>query len=208
MSEHILVCIIDGDTAFRRSLKGLLQSVDINFVEYDSATAYLHDTRRLSLACAVLDIPGVDESVLGLLSHFRELKVPVIVTTQQANVRSAVQALKAGASNFLETPVNDQTVLAAINSALSKRGRIEHDRNTAIAREKMARLSRRERAVLEGLLAGRMNKQIAVDLGIALRTVEVYRARMLERLGVRSFAEAVVLAVTAQFTSGRDVGRR
>jgi FixJ family two-component response regulator len=76
------------------------------------------------------------ESALGLLSHFRELRVPVIVMTQKANVRFAVQALKAGAADFIETPADDRTVLAAINIALTKRGRIEQDRKTGIAREK------------------------------------------------------------------------
>jgi two-component system, LuxR family, response regulator FixJ len=148
----------------------------------------------------------VDEGVLELPSNFRELGVPVIVTTHQANVRSAVKALEAGATDFIERPADDETVLTVINDALNNHGRIEHDQRTALARQKMASLSHRERAVLEELLAGRTNKQIAAHL--ALPCVQSScTARMLERLGVSSFAEAVVLAMTAQFIPDRDIAR-
>jgi two-component system, LuxR family, response regulator FixJ len=109
--------------------------------------------------------------------------------------------MKAGAVDFLEKPYTDELLLNAIETALGRIGGAADDREASAAAQRIATLSRREREVLDALVAGRANKVIAFDLGISVRTVEVHRARMMERLGVRQFAEAIRLAVMAQIGS-------
>jgi two-component system response regulator FixJ len=123
--------------------------------------------------------------------------LPVIVMTGQGDVQAAVRAMKAGAVDFIEKPYSDDALIAAIESAL--KGGVQKDRtgDMAAAAALIDTLSPRERQVLEALVAGQPNKVIAFDLGISVRTVEVHRARMMDRLGVRQFAEAVRLSVLA-----------
>jgi two-component system response regulator FixJ len=129
--------------------------------------------------------------------------LPVIVMTAHGDVARAVQAMKAGAVDFLEKPFDDETLLNAIEAALAKAGRRVGDREAVEAAQRIATLSPREREVLDGLVAGRPNKVIAFDLGISVRTVEVHRARMMERLGTRKLADAVRLAVLAKLAPPR-----
>jgi two-component system response regulator FixJ len=109
--------------------------------------------------------------------------------------------MKAGAVDFIEKPYNDEALLSAIEAALTRAGRADPDGEAAEARQRIAALSPRERQVLDALVAGRPNKVIAFDLGISVRTVEVHRSRMMERLGVRQLAEAIRLAVMARLPS-------
>jgi two-component system, LuxR family, response regulator FixJ len=121
----------------------------------------------------------------------------VIAMTAWGDVETAVQAMKSGAVDFIEKPFNDEALLDAINAALAlERGPIR-EREGVVAARLIAKLSPRERQVLDGLVAGRSTKQMAHDLGISARTVEVHRARMLARLGTHSLAEAIRLAVLA-----------
>ena len=117
--------------------------------------------------------------------------------TGHGDVQTAVRAMKAGAHDFIEKPFDDERLLAAIDQALALSGRGSCERETAEALAKIAALSPREHDVLDGLMAGKPNKVIAYGLGISVRTVEVHRARMLERLGTRSTAEAIRVAVMA-----------
>jgi two-component system response regulator FixJ len=117
--------------------------------------------------------------------------------TGGGEVEDAVRAMKAGAVDFIEKPFDDERLFGAIEEALTMSGRSTRNRETAEAAERIGTLSRRERQVVDALSAGRPNKVIAYELGISVRTVEVHRARMLERLGVRSLAEAIRLAVLA-----------
>jgi DNA-binding CsgD family transcriptional regulator len=112
-------------------------------------------------------------------------------------VETAVQTMKSGAVDFIEKPFKDEALLDAINAALSLDRGPTRDRESLVAAKLMAKLSPRERQVLDGLVAGRSTKQMAYDLGISARTVEVHRARMLARLGTHSLAEAIRLAVLA-----------
>jgi two-component system response regulator FixJ len=123
--------------------------------------------------------------------------MPVIVMTAWGDVETAVQAMKIGAVDFIEKPFNDEALLDAIHAALALDRGPTRDRESVVAAKLMAKLSPRERQVLDGLVAGRSTKQMAYDLDISARTVEVHRARMLARLGTRSLAEAIRLAVLA-----------
>jgi two-component system response regulator FixJ len=139
--------------------------------------------------------------VLAQLAQIRS-DLPVIIVTAQGDVQTAVRAMKAGASDFLEKPYSDHELLRAIETTLTKELQIARDRDVADAVRRVASLSPRERDVLDGLMAGRPNKLIAYKLGLSVRTVEVHRARMMDRLGVRQLSEAIRLAVLARLMPG------
>lgn len=194
------VHVVDDDPAVRRSLERLLDAAGFHVVSYQSPAAFLNAASGLSAGCVLLDIrmPGVDG--LEVQSRLNRLRVnlPVIVMTGHGDVPSAVRAMKAGAVDFLEKPFDDETLLNAIGGAFAKASRlIGGDREAVRAAQRIATLSPREREVLDALLAGRQNKVIAFDLNISVRTVEVHRARMMERLGTKQFADAIRLAVMA-----------
>ena len=148
-------------------------------------------------------MPGVDGLAVQARLNRLGVPVPVIVMTAHGDVARAVQAMKAGAVDFLEKPFDDETLLNGIEAALAKAGRRVGDREPVEAAQRIATLSPREREVLDGLMTGRPNKVIAFDLGISVRTVEVHRARMMERLGTRKLADAVRLAVLAKLAPPR-----
>ncbi len=194
------VHVVDDDPAVRRSLERLLDAAGFHVVSYQSPAAFLNAASGLSAGCVLLDIrmPGVDG--LEVQSRLNRLRVnlPVIVMTGHGDVPSAVRAMKAGAVDFLEKPFDDETLLNAIGGAFAKASRlIGGDREAVRAAQRIATLSPREREVLDALLAGRPNKVIAFDLNISVRTVEVHRARMMERLGTKQFTDAIRLAVMA-----------
>ena len=142
-------------------------------------------------------MPDMDGLELQTRLNRLGFALPIIVMTGHGDVQTAVRAMKAGAYDFIEKPFDDERLLAAIDQALALSGPGSRERETAEALDKIATLSPRERDVLDGLVAGKPNKVIAYDLGISVRTVEVHRARMLERLGTRSTAEAIRVAVMA-----------
>ena len=124
------------------------------------------------------------------------VELPLIVVSGQTDVTTTVRAMKAGAVDFIEKPYEADRLVEAIESAMAKAGRPTIRRQAAKAAARIAMLSPREREVLDGLVAGRLNKSIAFDLDISIRTIEMHRARMLKRLGTRRLAEAVRLAVS------------
>jgi two-component system response regulator FixJ len=128
-------------------------------------------------------------------------RLPVIVITAYSEVQAAVRAMKAGAVDFIEKPYRDDLRLNAIEAGLRRAGRTDTARETTDAAKRIAALTPRERQVLTALVGGNPNKVIAFDLGISVRTVEVHRARMMERLGARQLAEVVRLAELARLES-------
>jgi two-component system, LuxR family, response regulator FixJ len=199
MTGKRIVHVVDDDAAVRRALMRLLRSEGLVAVAYETALAVLNAAPSLSSGCILLDLqmPGMDG--LELLARLGELgiELPVIVVTGHGDVPTAVRAMKAGAVDFIEKPIDETQLFAAIDAALSEKKFAIRDRAVAGATERMARLSPRERQVLEGIAVGRPSKLIAYDLGISVRTVEVHRAHMLDRLGVRNMAEAIRIAVMA-----------
>ena len=197
------VHIVDDDAAVRRSLERLLDSAGLKTVSYEGAATFLDAAAGLSGGCVLLDLrmPGMDGLELQARLLQLGIALPVIVMTGQGDVHSAVRAMKAGAVDFIEKPYNDEALLSAIEAALARAGRRDQDGEAAEAKERIAALSPRERQVLDALMAGRPNKVIAYDLGISVRTVEVHRARMMGRLGVRQLAEAIHIAVMARLVN-------
>jgi two-component system response regulator FixJ len=194
------VHVVDDDAAATRSLERLLEARGFHVITYETASAFLDAARGISPGCALLDLkmPGMDGLELQARLLERNADLPVIVITGQGAVQSAVRAMKTGAVDFIEKPSSDEALLHAIEAALVRVKHTKARRETADAARRVARLSPREHEVLAALVLGKANKVIASDLGISIRTVEVHRARMMERLGVRQFAEAIRLAVLAR----------
>jgi two-component system response regulator FixJ len=205
MTGEQTVHVVDDDAAVRRSLERLLDAAGFRAVSYETPHAFLAVAASLSFGCVLLDVrmPGMDGLALQARLAKLDNNLPVIVITGQGDVQTAVRAMKAGAVDFIEKPYDDEVLVKAIELALSMPRQSDRDREAIEAVQRVAALSPREREVLDALVAGRPNKVIAYDLHISVRTVEVHRARMMERLGVRQFAEAIRLAVMARLAQGR-----
>jgi two-component system response regulator FixJ len=199
-SEQLLVHVIDDDEASRESLAFLLQTADIAAQTYTSATAFLDQITGALAGCIITDVRMPEMSGIDLLRRLKELKVdaPVIVITGHGDIALAVEAMKIGAADFLEKPFEEDVLLASIRSALRQRGADEkRNAERTEIESRLAGLSNRERDVLSGLVAGRANKQIAYDLGISPRTVEIYRANLMNKMQAGSLSELVRMALIA-----------
>jgi two-component system response regulator FixJ len=206
MTAERTVHVVDDDAAVRRSLERLLDAAGFRAVSYETPMAFLASAPGLSSGCVLLDVrmPGMDGLTLQARLAKLDNHLPVVVMTGQGDVQTAVRAMKAGAVDFIEKPYDDEVLVKAIELALSLPRQSDRNREAAEAAQRVAALSPRERQVLDALVAGRPNKVIAYDLGISARTVEVHRARMMERLGVRQLAEAIRLAVMARLARPDD----
>jgi two-component system response regulator FixJ len=199
-SNNGTVHVIDDDEAVRDSLSFLLQAAKYNVRTYATAAGFLDVAQTLNSGCVITDVRMPGLSGIDLLKRLRELKIslPVIVVTGHADVPLAVEAMKIGALDFLEKPFDDEVLLSTIRTAFKQQ---EGDNNRQAQRsevhDRLATLSNRERDVLMGLVAGRANKQIAFDLGISPRTVEIYRANLMTKMQAASVSELVRMALIA-----------
>jgi two-component system response regulator FixJ len=194
------VYIVDDDEAVRDSLSILLESKGYRVRSFGSAPEFLAAAPSLPIGCLIVDIrmPEMDGLELQERLRVRALDFPLIVITGHADVPLAVRAMKAGAVDFIEKPFASETLLDSLDGALSRLASpSERDPATDTAVAKLALLSSREREVLEGLLAGLPNKSIAYDLAISPRTVEIHRARVMDKIGARSLSELIRLALAA-----------
>ena len=199
MSEQI-VHVVDDDEAVRQSLSFLLASAGFAVRVFESPTQVLEALPEMQPGCLITDLRMPEMSGVELLQRLRELKatLPAIVITGHGDVPMAVEAMKAGALDFIEKPFDDETLLAAVARALDRHrraARIDEDRSAIAAR--LDSLSTRERQVLDGLVTGRSNKIIAYDLGISPRTVEVYRAHVMSKMQAKSLSELVRMSLLA-----------
>lgn len=200
MTVEAAVHVVDDDDAVRDSLGLLLQADGWAVYLHASAAGFLGDHREAARGCIVADLrmPGMDGLELLRRLAARGDALPVVMVTGHGDVPLAVQAMKAGAFDFIEKPFDGERLLAVVRAAVARSGeRRVVDEATLEARNRVQALTAREREVLELLVAGKPNKLIAYDLGISARTVEIHRARVMEKLGVRSLPEAVRLALAA-----------
>jgi two-component system, LuxR family, response regulator FixJ len=204
LPDGVVVHVIDDDEAARQSLAFLLRANAIEVQTYESGTVFLGVAPHLKSGCVITDVRMPEISGIELLRRLKELKIllPVIVITGHGDVPLAVEAMKFGAVDFLEKPFDDEILLAAVRSALSRQdsdGKRQAER--AVIDDRLGALSKREREVLEGLVAGRANKQIAFDLGISPRTVEIYRANLMTKMQAASLSELVRMALISEILS-------
>jgi RNA polymerase sigma factor (sigma-70 family) len=206
-----VVHIVDDDYAVRDSLDLLLRMRGYRTRTYDSGEALLAAAAELGDGCIVLDLrmPGMSGLDAQRQLASRGVDLPIIMLTAHGDAGSARDALKGGAVEFLEKPADDSMLVQAIESALNAGRQDRSDRiRRAGIRERIDRLTPREREVLSHVLAGHHNREIAVALGISPRTVEVYKAKLLDKLQVERLPDLIRLALEAELTrpAGEDRG--
>jgi len=196
-----LVHLVDDDEAVRRSVGFMLKTSGFHVRSYESGIDLLKMATNLETGCILLDVrmPGMDGLEVQESLKDKGVTLPVIIMTGHGDVMLAVQAMKAGAIDFIEKPFEKAVLFSAIDQAFDRL------RHSAAARERADQaavrlqiLTSRERDVLEGLAKGLPNKTIAYDLGISPRTVEIHRANLMTKLEVKSLSEALRIAFAAQ----------
>jgi FixJ family two-component response regulator len=195
-----IVYIVDDDLSVRQALSSVIRSVGLRVETFASAQEFVRHARADAPACLVLDMLLPDTSGLDLVRELEvmHVPVPVIFITGHGTIPMSVRAMKAGAIEFLTKPFQEEDLLAAIHQAL-ERDRAARAERAMLAelRERLERLTPRERDVLALIVTGRMNKQIAAELGTAEQTIKQHRGRVMQKLGVTSVAELVRLVERA-----------
>jgi FixJ family two-component response regulator len=203
-----IVFVVDDDASVRKSLSRLLRSGGYTAETFASATEFLASGRhQQSPACLVLDVRMPGLTGMELQERLRALKstLAIIFITGHGDIPMSVEAMKGGAVDFLPKPFDDTQLLAAVAKAIAKSA---HDRQTRgeieSIQERLATLTPREREVLELVVRGMLNKQVAADLGTVEKTIKVHRARVMEKMQVQSLAELVRLAERVGIGGARD----
>jgi two-component system, LuxR family, response regulator FixJ len=203
-AAQAVVHIIDDDEGLRESLAFLLRSAALEVRSFDSAKAFLEVLPDAAPGCVITDVRMPDMSGIELLRRLKELKigVPVIVITGHGDIALAVEAMKIGAADFFEKPFDDDLLVASVRAALQQqKDQTKRGAERAEIEHRIATLSPREKDVLTGLIEGRANKQIAFDLGISPRTVEIYRANLMNKMQADSLSGLVRMALLADMLS-------
>lgn len=201
MTEPI-VHLIDDDEAIRAALSFVLEMNDLPARTYASALEFLEVADSLHSGCIVTDVRMPEMSGLELVRRLKErgVTLPVVVITGHGDVPLAVEAMRAGVIDFLEKPFDDDVLLRSIRMALDAKAESDiHAQERARFESVLATLSGRETEVLRGVVAGKMNKVIAYELGISQRTVEVYRANVMSKTHANGLSELVRIALLAGF---------
>ena len=195
--ETPTVLIVDDDPEFRDSVGRLLRTVGLQTLEFSTVSDFLKAEPSDGPTCLVLDVRMPGRSGLELQRDLAAAnrQVPIIFITAHADVPMTVQAMKGGAMEFLTKPFRDQDLIDAVGAGLARdRARRESERASAALRERFETLSSREREIMIHVMAGRLNKQIAHDIGIAESTVKVHRTNLMRKMEARSLPELTRMA--------------
>jgi two-component system, LuxR family, response regulator FixJ len=200
MNSEPTVFVVDDNQAMRSSLKWLIESVGLRVEVFASADEFLQRYYPGCPGCLLLDVrmPGMNGLELQEFLLERKIRVPVIIITGHGDVPMAVRAMKAGATDFIEKPCNDELLLASIQNALqfdSRQREVQGERSEIAAR--LAQLTPREMEVMGMVTQGASNKEIAAALGVSAKTVEAHRARVMEKMEATSLADLVKMAMLA-----------
>jgi two-component system response regulator FixJ len=200
MPEKLKVYVIDDDEAMRDSLQFLLESSGFDVTLFETAQAFLDALPGLAFGCVVSDVrmPGIDGIELLKRMKAARSSYPIVIMTGHGDVPMAVETMKLGAIDFLEKPFEDERLTTMIESAIRQAAPAAKDEAvTQDIAARIATLSPRERQVMDGLMAGLSNKLIAREYDISPRTIEVYRANVMTKMGANSLSELVRLAMRA-----------
>lgn len=199
MSDQKTVCIVDDDDNVRDSLALLLRRSGYQTLSFDSARAFLQAGVKASKLCVLADIrmPEMDGLALQLELKRMQPDTPVLIMTGHGDIPMAVQAMKAGAIDFLEKPFEKPALIGALERAFESGSR-DSAGNQKFAELKRQKLTDRERVVLNLLVEGFQNKVVAHKLGISARTVEVHRRRVMDKMGAHNIAELVRMALSSR----------
>jgi FixJ family two-component response regulator len=196
-SEEPLVFVIDDDASIREALRSLFRSIGLRVEVFGSAQDFLQSKLPNVASCLVLDIrlPGVSGLDFQRDLAKADIHIPIIFITGHGDITMSVQAMKAGAIDFLTKPFRDQDMLDAVTRAIERdRKRRETEKGVSDLRLLFESLTPREREVLALVTAGLMNKQIAAELGVSEITVKIHRGHVMRKMGARSFADLVRMA--------------
>ncbi|MGB3864322.1 MAG: response regulator FixJ [Xanthobacteraceae bacterium] len=198
MSRNASVYVIDDDPAMRDSLDFLLGAAGFDVAVFDNAASFLDVHASLGFGCVVSDVrmPGIDGMMLLRRLRTEASTLPVIIMTGHGDIPLAVEAMKLGAFDFVEKPFEDERLIGTIDTALRQAD--DRLRSEAAAQDiaaRLASLSPRERQVMDGLISGFSNKQIAREHDISPRTIEVYRANVMTKMQAHSLSELIRLAL-------------
>lgn len=200
MADKRLVHVVDDEDSIRRSAKFMLSTSGYAVETWETGVAFLKEVKTAQPGCILLDVrmPEMDGLEVQQALNERGITMPVIILTGHGDIGIAVRAMKAGAVDFIEKPFEKAVLMSAIEAAHARleKNAADLDRNEE-AHVMLGKLTGREREVLEGLAKGLPNKTIAYDLDISPRTVEVHRANLMTKLGVRSLSEALRIAFAA-----------
>lgn len=195
-----IVYVVDDDIAMRKSLQHLLESVGLSTRVFESAGEFLSSYEPAAVGCAIVDVrmPGISGLDLQEQMRMRGIDLPVIVVTGHADVQMAVRAMKAGAFDFIEKPFNEQLLLERVQRAIDLHSKVyvvQMEREAILAR--MRSLTPRETQVMEMVVNGSPNKQIAASLGLSEKTVEVHRSHVMTKLSAGNAADLIRMVLTA-----------
>lgn len=203
MSTNLKVIIIDDDEAVRESLDWLISSVGIEVNTFANAQAFLADYQSPEIGCVIIDVrmPGMSGLDLQKELHSRNFAVPIIIMTGHGDVSMAVRAMREGAYDFIEKPFNDQQLLETVQHAIeaSRQSAARHGEIAEVATD-LESLTPREHEVLDLVVEGEANKRIAYHLGISEKTVEAHRAKVMEKMHVRTLAALIRKVVSVSGT--------
>lgn len=194
------VYVVDDDTDVRTAIEFLLEARGLKVATFESAAQFLESHDPAAPGCIVLDLalPEMSGIELQQALEARCSALPIIFLTGRGDIATSVQAMKRGAADFLTKPVEDDDLIAAVLQALAQNGELRSVRSEQVRiLEVMAKLTVREREVLERVAAGRLNKQIAAELGTVENTIKFHRANLMRKLGVTTFADLVKLVERA-----------
>ena len=205
MNTDTLIYIVDDDAGLRRSLAYLLDSVGWKREAFDSSEAFLAGWQPQRPACLLLDVrmPGI--SGLELQRRLRRdgHQLPIVFMTGHGDIPMAVEAMRAGAVDFIEKPFRDQDLITRVQKALELDGQNRGElKEASLIRERFESLTPREREVFQLVTDGKANKVMAGDLGVSQRTVEIHRARVMEKMGAKSLAQLVRMSLDLAKSNG------
>jgi FixJ family two-component response regulator len=203
------VCIVDDDPSVLKALARLIGTAGYRVKTYDRATAFLESRLPQGPKCLVLDLqmPGLGGLDLQHELAARSLTLPVIFLTGHADVPSSVEAMKAGALDFLTKPARGAVLLEAVRAALEKdKARLKSEHDLESIRRRIAKLSAREYQVFRWVISGSLNKQTAFEIGVSEKTVKFHRARVMQKMEASSVAELTILADRAGVAPMRKIG--
>lgn len=196
------VYIVDDDDAVRGSLSMLLRSEDYSVIAFGDPTEFMAELKDAEDGCVVLDLCMPNMSGMEVMEEMkkRDIKMPVVCITGHGDIPTAVKALKTGAYDFLEKPFDSTKLIEIIKACIADRiDKHKQELFESNAKETVNSLTPREHEVLKGMVDGLRNKQIAFDMDISIRTVELHRVRVMDKLGAKSLSDVLKIAIAAGF---------
>lgn len=204
-ADDATVFVVDDDPSVREAISSLLRSVQLDVVAYESARDFLEHRRPATNACLILDVrmPGISGLDLQQQLTASDAPLPIVFITGHGDIPMAVEAMQHGAFDFLQKPFRDQDLITRVQKALELDGQNRGElKEASLIRERFESLTPREREVFQLVTDGKANKVMAGDLGVSQRTVEIHRARVMEKMGAKSLAQLVRMSLDLAKSNG------